>query len=100
MSATQEEDMDKAGNCPTHTTGKMAAGPGAKTDSQLGLVLLAGLSLILGYMVKMIKEGKFIKLSDLLSKALHNHMGESGLTIVSKKGIPQNYPLFMHETAE
>ena len=51
-------------------------------------------------MVKMIKEGKFIKLSDLLSKALHNHMGECGLMIVSKKGIPQNYPLLMHKTAE
>ena len=26
----------------------------------------------------MIKEGKFLKLSDLLPEALHNHMGESG----------------------
>ena len=37
-------------------------------------------------MVKMIKEGKFIKLSDLLSEALHNHMGESGKTLNSRVG--------------
>ena len=34
----------------------------------------------------MIKEGKFIKLSDLLSEALHNHMGESGKTLNSRVG--------------
>ena len=36
--------------------------------------------------MKMIKEGKFIKLSNLLSEALHNHMGESSKTLNSRVG--------------
>lgn len=45
---------------------------GAKADSQLNLVLPAsGLPPIPGHLVKMIKENKFIRLSDLLPEALH-----------------------------